>query len=293
VSEPEIADQQYTLEHYLKRSKRKALPLALGFLQGKDGEPGPLKELTRRGRETALDQYLFAHAIASKEQEGVFDVRLPASTWARAIGGWFHPETGEVESAALHAVSRNWKLLRELKLVRTERVGGRVKVFLLADDGSGAPYEHVASGKRGKKLGGPGFLQLRYEYWYDGWHKRLSLPGKAMLLVCLYQGNAFPLPYDKVPVYYGISSATAQRGLRELQEMALLYREKHRRPEPEAPHGFTEVCYYELLPPFGPRTSFSKWKPASWRGPSGKPKRKAKSKRGKTDSPKRRKRTRK
>ena len=83
--EPEIADQKFTLKYYLERSKRPELPLALGFLQGRDDDgnpvPGPLKELMRRGRETALDQYLFFHAIASGEQKDGFDVRLPASTW--------------------------------------------------------------------------------------------------------------------------------------------------------------------------------------------------------------------
>ena len=269
--EPEIADQEFTLKYYLERSKRPALPLALGFLQGRDDDgnpvPGPVKELMRRGRETALDQYLFFHAIASGEQEDGFDVRLPASTWARANGGYIDPETGKVDDAALHAVSRNWKLLCELKLIKTERAGGRVKAFLLADDGSGEPYQHVGAGKQGKKLDGPGYLKLPYEYWYGGWHKELSLAGKVMLLIALYQGDGFPLSYEQAPRYYGVSSASAQRGLRELVDAGLLHREQHRRPETESPYGFADVYYYELLPPFGPRGWPAKRVHSGWRGP--------------------------
>jgi hypothetical protein len=294
VAELEIADQEFTLKHYLDRSKRPWLPLALGFLQGRDEEgnlvPGPLKELMRRGRETALGQYLFFHAIASGEQEGGFDVRLPASTWARANGGYFDPKTGRVDDAALHAVSRSWKLLRELELVKTERAGGRVKVFLLADDGSGDPYKHVGADKKGKKLDGPGYFKLPYEYWYEGWHKKLSLAGKAMLLVALYQGDGFPLSYEQTPRYYGISSATAQRGLRELVDAGLLHREQHRRPEPESPYGFADVYYYELLPPFGPRGWAAKWSHSAWRGPEVADKKKsAKAKKGKATGARKRK----
>ena len=194
-----------------------------------------------------MEQYLFLHAIASGEEEG-FDVRLGAATWARATGGHFDPETGVIEQAALHAVSRNWKFLRDIGLVATERVGRKVRAHLLADDGSGMPYKHIAAGKKGEKLNGPGYLKLPYEYWWQRWHERLSLPAKAMLLIALYQGDGFSLPYNKLPEWYGISAATGERGLRELREAGLLHRERHRRPDPESPVGFSDVYYYQLLP---------------------------------------------
>jgi hypothetical protein len=269
MSEPERADRQYTLEHYLARSDRKTLPLAHGFIQVKEGQGDaapPLSELMRRGREAALEQYLFAHALTSGEEDGRFDARLPAFTWARALGGHDDPKTGKVESAALHQVSRNWRLLRELRLVESERAGRNIRIWLLADDGSGLPYQHVGAGKRGKRLGGAGYLQLPYSYWYERWHERLSLAAKAMLLIGLYQGDGFPLPYNKIPRWYGISAASGERGLRELREVELLHREQHRRPEPESPYGFTDVYHYELLPPFGPRGVLSKWSAPRWRG---------------------------
>lgn len=270
----EIADRQFTIEFFLERSQRDFLPLALGFLQlhPKEGgrAPGPLSKFITRGRHTALEQYLLLHAIASGEEQG-FDVRLGAATWARAIGGYFDPKTGVVEPAALHAVSRNWKFLRDIGLVETERAGRKVRARLLTDDGSKEPYQHVGAGKKGKKLDGPGYLKLPYAYWRQRWHEKLSLPAKAMLLISLYQGDGFSLPYNKLPSWYGISAATGERGLRELHENGLLHRERHRRADPESPVGFSHVYYYQLLPPFGPRGEDSQAKPTFWQGPASRP----------------------
>jgi hypothetical protein len=276
MSSSEIADRQFTIEFYLERSKRPALPLARGFLQGRNNKngrvvPGPLSSFVGRGRDTALEQYLLLHAIASGEAEG-FDVRLGAATWARAIGGYFDPNTGVMDDAALHAVSRNWKFLRDIKLVETERVGRKVRARLLADDGSGDPYKHVGAGMKGKKLDGPGYFKLPYAYWRQGWHEELSLPAKAMLLVALSQGDGFALPYNKLPEWYGISSTSGQRGLAELRDRGLLHRERHRRRDPESPVGFADVYHYQLLPPFGPRGEPSASKPKSWIGPASKAK---------------------
>jgi hypothetical protein len=270
MSGPVIADRQFTIELLLERSARPgALPLSLGFVQSFSGNnrrgPGPLAEFVRRGRENTLEQYLLLHATASGGEEG-FDVRLPAASWARAIGGWFDPETGKVEAAALHAVSRNWKLLRELQLVETQRVGRQVRATVLADDGSGRPYEHPGKGRKDEKLDGPGYLQLPYAYWKERWHEKLSLPAKAMLLISLYPGNGFPLPLAKLPRWYGISESSGERGLTELIDNRLLHREKHRRPDIESPVGFTDANYYELLPPFGPRAARSKLAHENWGG---------------------------
>ncbi|MGA9284116.1 MAG: hypothetical protein WBV85_01620 [Solirubrobacteraceae bacterium] len=268
----EIADQQYTIEHYLGRSNRKTLPLDRRFVQRRDDNnrpgPGPLGEFVRRSRETALDQYLWLHAVASSNNDGRFDVRLPATTWARAVGGYFDPKTGVVEPAALHAVSRNWRLLQQFGLIDRQRVGRRVRVWLLADDGSGDPYEHPGEGTEGKTLdGGPGYVQLPYAYWYDRWHERLSLAAKAVLLIAMAAGDGFALPYTKFQDWYGVSASTGERGLTELRERNLLHREQHRRPDTESPVGFSDVYHYELLPPFGPRNALSKSAPPFWSGP--------------------------
>jgi hypothetical protein len=289
MSAQEIADQSFTIRHYLERSGRDALPLHRRFLQHRVDNnrpaPGPMSAFVKRGRESALGQYLFMHAVASSEAEGRFDVRLPASTWARANGAWFDPESGEVEQAALHLVSRNWRFLEQLRLVERERVGRRARVWLLADDGNGGEYARPAEGRRGQRLeaGDPGFFSLPYAYWYDGWHTELSLPGTAMLLIGLSLGNGFQLPYGQMPAWYGISKSTAERGLDELHDQGLLHRELHRRPDPESRSGRVEVYYYELLPPFGPRKENAKAIHPNWVGPP-KPKRRRRVRRKKVEA---------
>jgi hypothetical protein len=269
MSTAEIANRQFTIEHFLERSGREALPLAMAFTQGRTDQKracaGPLATFVRRSREGALEQYLLFHALASNGEEG-FDVRLPAASWARAIGGWYDPKSGVVAPSALHAVSRNWAFLRELKLVEVERVARRVRATLLADDGSGEPYRHLGAGMKDQRLGGPGYLQLPYAYWREGWHERLSVVAKAMLLIALYLGDGFPLPYAKLPEWYGIGAASGERGLRELRAHKLLHTERLRRPDAESPVGFSWANYYELRPPFGPRGVLSKGAHPDWSG---------------------------
>lgn len=273
MTTPAIADRQYTIDTFLERSGRDALPLDRRFVQARTGNnrpaPGPLSEFVRRAREPALEQYLLAHAFASSNQGGDYDVRLPGTTWARAIGGYFDPTSGEVENAALHLVSRNWRFLEGLKLVNRERKNRRVRVTMLADDGSGNPYVRPGEGRVGKRLidGEPGYLQLPYAYWRDRWHEKLDLASKAMLLAALPLGNGFQLPYAQIPGWYGFSASTAERGLRELHNHGLLHREKLRRPDPESPVGYADVYYYELLPPFGPREVVSRSVHPEWIGP--------------------------
>lgn len=268
----EIADRQFTIETYLKRSARDALPLDRGFLQKRSDEggriPGPLHEFIKRGREPALEQYLLAHAFASQEEDGRFDVRLPGTAWARAIGGHFDRKSGEVEPAALHLVSRNWRFLQERKLIARERVGRRTRIWLLADDGSGGPYIHAGAGRRGKQLdqGALGYFQLPYAYWRDRWHEKLDLPAKAMLLIGLSLGDGFPLPYGQAQKWYGISASTAERGLTQLHDFGLLFRQQLRRADPESPVGFADTYYYMLNPPFGPRGFVSSSAHANWMG---------------------------
>lgn len=262
MTDTSIADQSATIDFFLARSGRDHLPLHRHFVQQRDDNnrprPGPLATFVSRGREPALDQYLLAHSIASAADvdTGEFDVRLHAAVWARARGAYFDPVTGKVDQAALHAVSRDWRFLRDVtNLVATQRVQRLVRVTLRADDGSGARYAHVGVGRRGKQLddGDSGYLKLPYAYWRAGHHNDLDLAAKAMLLVALSLGDGFPMPANKGPEWYGLSSATVERGLRELRNRGLIHRERHRRPEAASPVGFVDVNYYELLPPFGPQ----------------------------------------
>jgi hypothetical protein len=272
MNETLIADRQYTIERLLDRSGRDTVPLDRRFVQQRVDNnrpaPGPLATFVRRSRESALEQYLVLHATASNNDEGQYDVRLPAATWGRVIGAYFDPETGVVDDAGLHAVSRNWSFLKKLKLVETQRISRRTRAWLLADDGTGDPYQHPGENAQGKKLAdGTGYIQLPYAYWRDRWHEKLSLRAKAMLLIAMTLGDGFPLPAAQLPGWYGISESTCERGLGELHEAGLLHRERHRRPEVDSPVGFADVYHYELRPPFGPRGVMSSAAPPGWVGP--------------------------
>lgn len=238
--EDHIASRHETIEAILDASKRSSqrAPLRWTFLQQRTPgpervKPGPFATIVQRGREPALDQYLLLLAWASG---GRNDVRRPASLWARALGL-------ADDNSGVQAVSRNWRLLRDLKLVKTEKVGRMVNAQLLQEDGSGKRYRGPAQH----------YLTLPYAYWHDRWYEHLDLPAKAMLLVALSLGDRFPMPPEHAPAWYGISRSTAERGLRTLRRHDLLTSVYEPMKSPLAPKGYTKRNVYTLQAPFGPR----------------------------------------
>jgi hypothetical protein len=240
IAQSIIANQQETVEEILVASKRTSerAPLSWRFLQQRVRgpqrvRPGPLAELVRRGRESALDQYLLLVAWASG---GDFGVRRSSMVWARALG---LPQ----DASGTQRVSRNWRLLRDLKLVKTEKRGRQVNATLLREDGSGKPYVPAGSD----------YLGLPFAYWRNGWYTELDLAAKAMLLIALSLPDRFPLPPEHAPDWYGISKSTADRGLRTLRRNDLLKAVHEPLKSPLAPKGYTLRNVYTLQPPFGPR----------------------------------------
>jgi hypothetical protein len=240
INQSTIATQQETVEAILEASRRSSAraPVRRTFVQQRVALPirvkgGPLADLVRRGRETALDQYLLLVAWASG---GKYDVRRSSLVWARALG---LPQ----DNSGTQAVSRNWRLLRELQLVKTEKAGRQVRATLLQEDGSGKRYRPPAGD----------YLGLPFEYWLDDWYRELDLPGKAVLLIALTLGDRFPLPPEKAPDWYGISRSTAERGLRTLRRNDLLKAVREPLKSPLAPDGYTVRNVYTLQEPFGPR----------------------------------------
>lgn len=197
--------------------------------------PGPLASFVRSHHNRGLDQYLLFHAAASGEK---FGVTRPAKVWARALGFGATP-------SALSAVSKNWAWLEREQLIARSRRGRMSLITLLKEDGSGSQYLHP--GKAG------GYFQIPYEYWFDGWHVRLDLPTKAVLLIALSLRDDFILPLEHADAWYGLSSATIGRGLRTLRARGLLRVRRERRKAPLAPDGFTWEHHYTLTEPFGPR----------------------------------------
>jgi hypothetical protein len=236
----ETATREATIDAILSASQRSTVPIRHTFLQasvGREGRPAPLAALVRLGRAGALEQYLLLRAWSVR---GGHDVSRSARVWSRAIGH------GESE-AGRKAVGRNWALLEHLGLIRRERAGRLVRVTVLSDDGSGVPYRHPGAARDSP------YLQLPHAYWRQGWHMRLRLPGKALLLVSLSLGDLFWLPAHRAPAWYGFSASTAERGLRELRDAGLLTAVRVAKVAPLAPTGRTIENRFVLQPPFGPR----------------------------------------
>lgn len=113
--------------------------------------------------------------------------------------------------------------------------------------------------RRGQRRGLPpdAYFTLPHEFWTDSWDQKLSLPGKALLLIALHATSTQPrfyLPYDQGPAWYGLSSETVERGLRELRREGLLQEHPERIKAPLAPLGWTTRFHYEPTGPFSTRS---------------------------------------
>lgn len=239
--------QPETIKLILDRSRRptRTVPIRRGFLQrkmSKEGtkSPGALADLVRRSAKRPLDLYLLLSAVTSG---GDFSVTEWSTTWARSVGIFD-------ETAGTAAVSRAWKVLRELNLItRARGEGGKSTITKLHEDGSGRPYTPPGQGE------GDPYFQLPYEYWDKDWHNTLSLPGKAMLLIASNQRKLkFALPQERMPDWYGISADSAGKGIRELLKHGILVHiddEWFDTLKTRSGRGSRPV--YSLWPPFTPR----------------------------------------
>lgn len=232
------ATQQTTIEALLDSSQRDILPLAHLFVQHRTpedrGVPGPLSWFVQAHHERGLQQYLLAHAVASG---GKWDVAHDSRVWARALG------LSDKHPSGRNAISRTWKWLDRHSLITRSRRGRLSKITLLYDDGSGRPYVHPND--RGDR-----YLTLPYAYWRDEWYRKLDLAALAVLLIARSLPKTFPLPMERVPGWYGLSTSTFQKGTRTLRRHGLLKHWYVQEPRPLAPEGFTRVNYYELETPF-------------------------------------------
>jgi hypothetical protein len=224
----------------MKASKRHGFtPVHTSFLQTRPGDkpvPGPLHHFVNSRRGGALDLYLLLVLLASGAP---YTVARPAGVFARALGM-------SSASGASSSVAKQWSWLEGHQLIkRVGRKGRWTDVQLLREDGSGREYAPGSSG-------GP-YLKLPFAYYEDGWHGKLDLPSKAMLLIALSMQDDFFLPQEKAPEWYGLSPDSAGRGLRNLQAQGLLTRRLLKKPAPASPLGHTFEHHYTLTPPFGPR----------------------------------------
>ncbi|MFD3780194.1 hypothetical protein [Streptomyces sp. NPDC058612] len=241
---PDGPDQRRTIELFLEQSRRRnrTVPIRWSFLQHQgpgEGAPAPMQVLVTRKQERALELYLLLAAVTVSEKSG-FAVTEWSTSWARALG-IFDEKTGGA------AVSRAWRALRELRVVETARGDGRrTKVTKLREDGTGARYEVP-----GTAAGDP-YLQLPFAYWEEGLNTKLSLPGKAMLLIALsLQPDDFPLVHTRIHEWYGINKQTVAKGIQDLLEHKVITQSRTERYDTlRTKSGVGVRPLYRFAPPF-------------------------------------------
>lgn len=195
--------------------------------------------MLRAHDERALDLFLIHRAVASADP---WDITRDARVWGRVLGLSRDSDDGAA------AVSKTWRRLDEQHaLVLRERRGRLAKITALREDGHGLAYTYPNGGKRDER-----YFKLPFDYWTSDhrWYRTLSFRAKAMLLVSLSLPAGFVLPTQRAPGWYGISSDTADRGLRELDRAGLLRREIKVKKAPQAPLGIAQEYHHTLLPPF-------------------------------------------
>lgn len=234
-----VASSAQVIEGLIERSKRDAIPIRNDFVQrraGKDSksQPGPLSQLVKHRDKRALVLYLLVRTLASTSP---WDASLPAATWARALD--LNGDSKSARSAVSKAIGR----LRDLGLIETTRRGRRSEITVLHESGNGKAYFHPG--------GSEGFyFKLPHEFFTQRWHERLDLPAIAMLLVLLHRPPGEPLPVRKVETWYGISAATAERGLQQLREHNLVTSNWVQKPDPLDARGYRFDMHHRLITPF-------------------------------------------
>jgi hypothetical protein len=254
----ERVSRRAATEAFLAQTGRGSVAIHRSFVQGRDEydqpRPGPLAALVGRGRRSTFDQYLLLLAWAGR---GESSLCLNWRAWTTMLG------LGE-DDAARRTIARNWSILEELALVEIRRCGRETSATLLSGDGSGGRYEHPDYDLQAA-------LDLPHAYWLEKANRRLTVPGKAVLLIALTLGDWFALPTRKGPQWYGLSRSTLERGFKSAYDAAVLGMRFSIKEAPAAPMGYTKENHYILLPPFGPRGRSSSTAPpnftANWPRP--------------------------
>ncbi|MGF1651808.1 MAG: hypothetical protein ACFCUP_00615 [Actinomycetales bacterium] len=215
-----------------------------GFVQrGEQGTPvpGPLHRMLAAHDERALELFLLHRALVSAEP---WTSRpLDSRVWARALG--LHNDAGH----GVTAVSKTWRRLADTyRLVERGRSGRLSVITSLREDGSGKPYTSPSGGTRAER-----YFTLPFEYWAseERWYRTLTFPAKVMLLIGSTLKPGFVMPTEKARDWYGVSTESAERGLRVLRERGLLERTTTVKDAPLSPAGKTQEYHYTLHRPFG------------------------------------------
>lgn len=239
--------QAETIEWLLNRSQRtnRTVPIRRAFVQDtEDGpilrqKPGPLRQLMRHER--ALDLLLLVYAVTSG---GDFSVTERAETWGRASGLSF-----ATDGSASATVSRQWRKLDDLRLIERSSEGRFLRVTKLLEDGTGKPYTRPTGSETTRK---DVYFQLPFQYWEDGFHDRLKMPAKAVMLIGMSLRKAkFPIVPEAYERWYGMSQATLRRGVDQLLQAQMLDEvDEEHFITGETPTGRGTRTLYAFRPPY-------------------------------------------
>ena len=235
-----IATSHDAVNTLINRSGRDATPLRNDFVQIRatptaKSRPGPLSQLVKHRDKRALVLYLLIRCITSSNP---WDVALPAAVWARTLD--LNPDS----QSAKASVSKALRRLRDLGLIETARRGRRSEITVLHESGNGKPYTHP--GAHGEGF----YFKLPHAFFHHQLHQQLDLPAIAMLLVLLSRPPGEPLPVRKVEIWYGISAATAERGLQQLREHGIVISNWVQKPDALDERGYRFDMHHRLLAPF-------------------------------------------
>lgn len=166
---------------------------------------------------------------------------LPGRVWARLLS-----PTGSGRHWTPSEVSDAWGRLEKAKLVGREREGRALRVWPLREDGTGALWTRP-SGEKGNL--DEAYFVLPGTFWLDDHFAILSLPGLAVLLILLKETSDKKevwINSDRAKEWYGISTTTWQKGVRELEKLQLLQRNPQVIKSGLSPTGATTRWWYAL-----------------------------------------------
>ena len=166
-----------------------------------------------RGGEVRLKVYLTLLWLVSAQPEA--NAAIPVRDWIQLLG---LPSSEASSRRVRDAMS--W--LDQNRFIRTERLAGPLRIYLLAEDGSGLPYRHPSELHQH-------YVQIPRDLWIRGWIASLSGAGLAVLLILL-DTRPYGEPDQRVWLSprilrdrYSVSQETWTKGSRQLEEYGLIY----------------------------------------------------------------------
>ncbi|MFD0140434.1 hypothetical protein ACFVIL_41865 [Streptomyces sp. NPDC127159] len=253
-----VMTRDESIEYLLRRSQRRddLFPIRQEFIRthlpGQRGEPttrpGPLSKLLRAPH--ALELLLLVYAVTTSGDYGLTE---RSQLWGRAAGIYMLPD-----QRASVAVSRQWQHLEKLGLIERRQHGHLKRIVKRRERGLVAgitlPYTAPTGAKNDV------YFRVPFAYWRDGWHERLQMPGKAVLLAAMSRRRqTFTLPQDtRGAQALGLGRHTVARGIEELLDHKLLVRAGTNEVEnARTMRGFEWVHTYQLSTPFNVNLSNS------------------------------------